>query len=46
MSIQDFGLGDIAECPNCGKEFEMNNFDEDDIDDFDNYLEHITICNG
>ena len=44
--IQEFGLGDIVECPHCGKEFEINNLDENDINDFDNYFEHVTTCNG
>jgi hypothetical protein len=44
MSIQEFSLGDIAECPNCGKEFELNNLDDEDINDFDMYFEHITTC--
>ncbi len=44
MSIEDFVLGDIAECPHCGKEFELNNFHEDEPDDFDEYFEHITTC--
>lgn len=44
MSIQEFSLGDIAECPNCGKYFEMNNLDDDELNDFDNYFEHVTTC--
>lgn len=36
--------GDIRECPHCGKEFEMNDLSEDDLNDFDNYFEHITTC--
>ncbi|MGO4890316.1 hypothetical protein ACJ2A9_21420 [Anaerobacillus sp. MEB173] len=46
MSIREFSLGDIVECEHCGKEFELNNLDEDEFDDFDGYFEHITTCNG
>lgn len=42
--ILEVELGDVIECPHCGKEFEMNNLDEDEIDDFDNYFEHVTTC--
>lgn len=44
MSIQELGIGDIAECPHCGKEFEINNLDENEFDDFDAYFEHVTTC--
>lgn len=46
VSVQEYGLGDIAECPLCGKEFEMNNLDDEDINDFDLYFEHISTCEG
>ncbi|WP_190323389.1 hypothetical protein [Rummeliibacillus sp. TYF-LIM-RU47] len=46
MAIQEFRLGDIAECPHCGKEFEMNNLDEEDYNDFDQYFEHVSVCDG
>ncbi|WP_176473323.1 hypothetical protein [Niallia circulans] len=46
MSIQEYGLGDIAECPHCGKEYEMKNLDEEDYNDFDQYFEHVSICEG
>lgn len=42
--IQEFELGDIAECYGCGKEFEMNNLDEKNINDFDIYFDHVTTC--
>lgn len=42
--IEEFELGDIAVCHHCGKEFEMNNLDEDDWNDFDKYFEHVTTC--
>ncbi|KIL74210.1 hypothetical protein [Bacillus badius] len=44
MPIHEFGLGDIAECPNCGRGFELNNLDEEELNDFDEYFEHITTC--
>lgn len=44
MPYQEVNLGDIVECPHCKKEFEMNNFSDDDLDDFDEYFEHITTC--
>lgn len=46
MTFQDFELGDIAECPICGKEFEMNDLGEEDYNDFDKYFEHVSICEG
>lgn len=46
MPIEEFYEGDVAECPVCGKEFELNNLDEDELNDFDEYFEHITTCNG
>ena len=46
VAIHDFGLGDVAECPQCGKEFEMNNLDDEEINDFDVYFEHFTTCDG
>lgn len=39
MSIEHFNIGDIATCPECGKEFEING-----DDDFDDYFEHVTTC--
>lgn len=42
--IEEFEQGDIAECPHCGKEFEMNNLSEDDYNDFDQYFEHVSVC--
>lgn len=44
MSVQEFELGDIAECPNCEKEFELKDSKEDEPDSFDEYFEHITTC--
>ncbi|MFD1777035.1 hypothetical protein [Paenibacillus rhizophilus] len=44
--IIDFGLGDIAECPRCGREFEINNLDDEELDDADRYFEHVTTCDG
>lgn len=44
--VDEFELGDVAVCPHCGKEFEMNNLDEDNWNDFDDYFEHVTTCNG
>ena len=44
MSL-DVKLGDIVVCPNCGKEFEMNDLNEDSYNDFDMYFEHVSICN-
>lgn len=46
MAVQEFELGDIAECPHCGEEFEMNNLSEDDFDDFDDYFMHVSMCKG
>lgn len=46
MPVQEFELGDIAECPHCGKEFEMNDLDEEDYNDFDKYFEHVSNCEG
>ena len=43
MAVQEFESGDIAECPHCGREFEMNNLDEEDFDDFDEYFMHVTM---
>lgn len=42
--ILEVGLGDIVECPHCGKEFEMKNLDDENINDFDVYFEHVTTC--
>lgn len=36
MAIYEFAEGDIMECPYCEKEF----------DDFDDYFEHVTTCDG
>lgn len=46
MSIHEFSLGDIAECPRCGREFELNNMDEEELNDFDEFFEHVTTCDG
>jgi hypothetical protein len=46
LSIQHYGVGDIAECPHCGREFELMNLEEEELDDFDEYFEHITTCDG
>ncbi|WP_181898665.1 hypothetical protein [Halobacillus trueperi] len=46
MSVQEINLGDVVDCPYCGKEFEMKNLDDDDLNDFDEYFEHITVCGG
>jgi len=46
MSIQYFNVGDIAQCPNCSKEFEMSNLDDEELNDFDEYFEHVTTCDG
>lgn len=42
----EFQEGDIAVCPRCGAEHEMNYLDEDELDDFDEYFMHITTCEG
>ena len=42
--ISEFGISDVIECPRCGREFELNNLDEDNHDDFDEYFEHVTAC--
>ena len=39
MSIESFNIGDIAECPECSKEFEFHS-----EDDFDDYFEHVSTC--
>jgi len=39
MSVDTFHIGDTAECPKCGKEFEING-----DDDFDDYFYHVTTC--
>lgn len=44
IPVQEFELGDIAECPHCGKKFEMNDLGEEDYNDFDKYFEHVSIC--
>ena len=41
---EEFEQGDIAECPLCGKEFEMHNLSEDEYNDFDQYFEHVSLC--
>lgn len=46
MAYTEVRLGDIIECPECGKSFEMNDLSEDDLNDFDVYFEHITTCEG
>ncbi|WP_445478009.1 hypothetical protein ACULLL_16745 [Lysinibacillus irui] len=46
MPVQEFGLRDSAECPYCGKAFEMNDIDEEDDNDYERYLEHVLICVG
>jgi hypothetical protein len=46
MSIREIDSGDIMECPHCGRDFEMNNINDEDIDDFDDYFMHITTCDG
>lgn len=46
MAVTEFGHGDIMECPHCGKEFEINNIDDDELDDADTYFEHVTTCDG
>lgn len=46
MSIYEYEQGDVMECPNCGKEFTLENIDEDELDDFDAYFEHVTTCEG
>lgn len=43
-TCEELKLGDIVECPICGKEFEMTNFDGEKLDDFDLYFEHVTTC--
>ena len=44
MPTVEFEEGDIAECPHCGLEFEMNDLSEDDWDNSDAYFEHVTTC--
>jgi hypothetical protein len=44
VSVYEFEQGDIAECHHCGKEFEMNNLNEEDYNDFDQYFEHVSMC--
>lgn len=41
MAIETYEEGDTAECEHCGKQFEINN-----DNDFDNYFEHVTCCDG
>lgn len=40
----DFGEGDIVFCPHCDQEFEINYISVSDIDDADEYFEHVTMC--
>lgn len=44
MAIQGLGLGSIVECERCGEEFELNYLHEEELDDFDEYFEHVTTC--
>lgn len=44
MPIFEFEEGDVAICPHCEKEFEINNLKDDDYNDFDVYFEHVSIC--
>lgn len=46
MSIQEIGLGDEVECPHCGREFALKDINDEELDDFDVYFEHITTCRG
>ena len=39
MSVEEYNMGDVAECKWCGKEFVIGG-----DDDFDDYFYHVTTC--
>jgi len=41
---EEFKQGDIAECPYCGTEFQLDYISEEEYDDFDQYFEHVSAC--
>lgn len=42
--IAEYQEDDVAVCPKCGKEFELKNLSEEDINDFDIFFEHVSVC--
>lgn len=44
--ITEYEQGDIMECPHCGETFELEQILAEELDDFDEFFEHVSTCDA